>query len=156
MNPQALLERVQAAFPPIGRPPGPSAYMHAGECSGCHALRESLHGVDQPMLPLAALRSIYDQVAHLSAAGWRWVLPSYLAHCLSLAQNEAELDSEFLTFNLGASMHGLAQSVQRLTAFSPMQTECLVSFLEWCGQQPEWAELCGEDIDSALAGLSTY
>jgi hypothetical protein len=127
--------------------------MHVGECSGCHALRESLHGVSGAMLPLAALRSIYDQVEHLSAAGWRWVLPSYLTHCLNLAGNQVELDSEFLTFNLGASMHGLAESVGRLTAFSPLQTECLVQFLEWCSQQEDWADYCGEDIDSALAAL---
>ena len=153
MHPQVLLDRVEAAFPPIGRPAGDSAWLHTGDCAQCQELRESLQGVDTPLLPLAALRGIYDEVEHLSAAGWRWVLPSYLAHCLHLARSQAALDTEFLTFNLGASMHGLAESVSRLTAFTAEQKECLVLFLEWCGQHEDWADYCGEDIDSALAAL---
>ena len=153
MHPQVLLERIQVQFPPIARPAGEGALLHGGDCAQCNALHDSLRGVDAPILPLAALRGIYDQVEHLSAAGWRWVLPSYLAHCLRLARSQTELETEFLTFNLGASMHGLAESVGRLTAFTSEQKKCLVLFLEWCGQHEDWADYCGEDIDSALAAL---
>lgn len=153
MHPQVLLERIQVQFPAIARPAGEGALLHGGDCAQCNALHDSLRGVDAPMLPLAALRGIYDQVEHLSAAGWRWVLPSYLTHCLLLANSQTLLDTEFLTFDLGASMHGLAESVQRLDAFTAEQKACLVLFLEWCGQQEDWADLCGEDIDSALAAL---
>ncbi len=154
MHPQVLLERIQVQFPTIARPAGDGVLLHdVGECAQCAVLRDSLRGADEPVLPLAVLRGIYDQVEHLSAVGWRWVLPSYLTHCLLLANSQTLLDTEFLTFDLGASMHGLAESVQRLDAFTPAQKACLVLFLEWCGQHEEWAELCGEDIDSALAAL---
>ena len=155
MHPQALLERVQSEFPPIARPAGERALLHTGDCAQCHALRESLQGVVDPVLPLAALRGIYDQVDHLSAAGWRWVLPSYMFHCLHLARSQTLLDTEFLTFNLGASMHGLAESAERLIAFTQGQKKCLVLFLRWCAEHEDWVDYCGEDIDSALAALST-
>ena len=153
MHPQVLLDRVEVEFPLIARPLGDRVLLHTGDCAACHALRESLTGVDGPHLPLAALRGIYDQVDHLSAAGWRWVLPSYMFHCLHLARSQSELETEFLTFNLGASMHGLAESVDRLSAFTAGQKKCLVLFLEWCGEHEDWADYCGEDIDSALAAL---
>ena len=154
MHPQVLLERVEAEFPLINRPPGDTALLHAGDCAQCNALRDSLQGATSPELPLAALRGIYDQVDHLSAAGWRWVLPSYMTHCLHLARSQTLLDTEFLTFNLGASMHGLAESAERLSAFTQGQKKCLVLFLRWCAEHEDWVDYCGEDIDSALAALA--
>ncbi len=90
----------------------------------------------------------------LSAAGWRWALPSYLKRCITQDLHDP-IETEFLIYNLSPGEEHKAESEQRLSKLSLEQLDCLVHFTEWCNEHPHWSEYCPEEIPMAFEFLNS-
>lgn len=150
MDTEALLSEVERAFPYVEKPRGPDLSFHADGCGLCRYLREDLELYSGRELPPQALRTIHGDMSCLSAAGWSWVLPSYLRHCLTVAGTSNDPETEFLIYNLSPPPEDRAQTTERFGALDEEQLACLVHFLEWCGAHAHWSDYCKDDISAAL------
>ncbi len=150
-----LFSEVERVFPFIAKPQGLDLSSHKGECPLCEYLRQDLEAFTGQELPREALRDIYNEMSCLSAEGWRWALPSYLRHCLTVTDNYNDSETEFLIYNLGPAAEHQAETLQRLAALNEEQINCLVHFLEWCNLHPHWSEYCKDDVSRAIAFMRT-
>lgn len=155
MNTEELLRDIAVTFPPVEKPNGLAISFHKDECLQCEYLREDLNEFDGPVLPAKAIRTIYQEMSCLSAQGWRWVLPSYLTHCVSVETVYDGIETEFLIYNLGPEQQSQDKTLERLSALNFHQIGCLIHFLEWCSAHEHWAAYCAEDIERALSFMRT-
>jgi len=159
MNADSLLIEVENTFPPIDKPKGLDLSFHKDDCPHCEYLRQDLEVFEGRELPPQALREIYSEMSCLSAAGWRWALPSYLKHCLkvplAVALHYNDGETEFLIYNLGPKEEHQAETIERLSLLNQSQIDCLIHFLEWCSVHEHWSNYCAEDIQRALAFMHT-
>jgi hypothetical protein len=118
-------------------------------------VRRDLEKYRDPELPGEAIRVIYQEMTSLSALGWRWVLPSYLKHCLTAGEKPPRGDlTEFLIYNLGPEPKFQGEARERLSLLNQQQISCLVRFLEYLASDPEWSGYCQMNIDRALQFIS--
>jgi hypothetical protein len=146
-----LLSEVEHVFPFVEKPQELDLSFHKDECYHCEFLRRDLVNFTGQELPRDALRVVFNEMSCLSAAGSRWVLPSYLRHCLAVADTYDDSETEYLIYNLGPAPEHQCETRERLAALNDEQITCLIHFLEWCGVHPYWSAYCQEDISRALA-----
>jgi hypothetical protein len=91
----------------------------------------------------------------LSAKGWRWILPSYLRHCLNVDSTYDDMETEFLIYNLRPDLKYQKDTMSRLSLLNRRQIECLILFLEWCSSHSHWSTYCPDDITQAIAFMRT-
>jgi hypothetical protein len=154
MEAAALLREVDLAFPPVAKPKGLDLSFHRGGCARCDFLRKELQDCNATELPAEGVRQIHQDMSCLSAMAWRWVLPSYLKHCLR-ANDALRDETEFLIYNLGPEPKFEEETAGRLSLLNLEQLDCLVHFLEWCAAQAYWSRYCAEDIALAITFLRT-
>ncbi len=155
MNTEELLREIAITFPPIEKPNNLVISFHKDECFQCEYLRKDLSEFYGTLLPVKAIRTIHQEMSCLSAQGWRWVLPSYLTHCVSVKTVSDDMETEFLIYNLGPSQQFQDETLERLSALNFPQIDCLIHFLEWCSAHEHWAAYCPEDIERALSFMRT-
>jgi hypothetical protein len=155
MQTEELLNEIEITFPPVEKPNGLNISFHKDDCAHCVYLRKDLSEFAGPWLPPRALRLMHQEMGSLSALAWRWVLPSYLTHCVSVATNYDDVETEFLVCNLGPDKQFQTEALERLSALNLHQIVCLIHFLEWCLSHKHWAEYCPEDIEKALSFMRT-
>jgi len=156
MNTETLLTEVEKVFIPINKPSGFAISSHKVGCDLCEYLRKDLEVYSDRLLPSEAIRYIYGEISCLSAKGWRWVLPSYLHHCLTAdSTTDHDQATEFLIYNLGPDLKYQKETMQRLSLLNEKQINCLIHFLEWCAQHAYWSTYCPENINKGLAFMRT-
>lgn len=155
MNSQELKTEIEKVFPFINKPKGITISFHKDSCCQCRYLREDLEKFNGRELSPEAIRQIHQEMSCLSAAGWRWVLPSYLRYSITEAAEYSKIETEFLIYNLSPELKYQPETIQRLSALSKDQILCLLHFLEWCKQHKYWGEYCQEEICSGINFLMT-
>ena len=155
MDTDALLREVKEVFPPVPKPPDIQISFHKVGCPDCQYLREDLREFSGPELPFEVLRDVHQEMTCLSAKGWRWVLPSYLTHCLTTESVYDDMETEFLIYNLGPELKYQKETLERLSLLNKAQVECLIHFLEWCSVHEHWSTYSPENIASAIAFMRT-
>jgi hypothetical protein len=155
MDTQAMIEEVERVFTPVSKPSGLELSFHKLDCDQCAYLRNDMEIYKDQWLPPQALRYLHGEMSCLSAKGWRWVLPSYLRHCLTADSSHDDLETEFLIYNLGPDLKFQRETIKRLSLLNGEQVNCLVHLLEWCAKHPHWSEYCPEDISKALSFMRT-
>lgn len=98
-----LLDELDRLLPPVDKPEGPDLSFHPSGCDACDMLRTELAIWPGRKLPMEALFWLHDDMSSLSAAGWRWALPSYLRLVLESPPDEINLLLGFLILNLNPS-----------------------------------------------------
>jgi len=152
MNTETLLQEVEKTFVPVKKPSGFAISFHKVGCDECDYLRNYLEVCTDPLLPPEAIRYMHGELSCLSAKGWRWVLPSYLHHCLAAdSTTDGDQATEFLIYNLGPDLKYQKETMQRLSLLNLKQIDCLIHFLEWCAQHAYWSTYCPENITNGLA-----
>ncbi|WAF87349.1 hypothetical protein NRL37_07785 [Metapseudomonas otitidis] len=147
-----LLDELDRMLPPVDKPEGPDLSFHPSGCDACDMLRTELAIWPGRKLPMEALFWLHDDMSSLSAAGWRWALPSYLRLVLESPPDEINLLLGFLILNLNPSPAYREDTRTRLGALDAQQLGLLLRFMQWCGEQP-WLLAWGEDIDQACSFL---
>ncbi len=155
MDTEALLKEVEKVFVQVNKPSGLAISFHKVGCCQCEYLRKDMACHEGQWLPSEAIRYLHGEMSCLSAKGWRWVLPSYLRHCLTQDTNKDPKETEFLIYNLGPALKYQKETIQRLSMLNAEQITCLIHFLEWCAAHEHWSKYCPEDIDKALAFMRT-
>lgn len=156
MDIETLLTEVKKVFSPIKKPSGFAISFHKVGCAQCEYLRKDLEIYTDGLLPPEAIRYMHGEMSCLSAKGWRWVLPSYLHHCLTAdSTTDGDQSTEFLICNLAPDLKYQKEAMQRLSLLNPEQVNCLIHFLEWCAQHAYWSTYCPEDINKGLAFMRT-
>jgi hypothetical protein len=149
MDTQALLEEISSELPPIPKPHSRAIPFHRDGCGHCELLRDDLEQYTEPTLPPEAIRYLHDEWSCLSSQATRWVLPSYLKHCI-VQDTYDGLETEFLIYSLRPAPQYEADTRQRLRGLKAGEVTCLLHFLEWCSVHPHWSTYCPEDIALAI------
>jgi hypothetical protein len=136
----ATVAEVEAAFPPIAKPPLAAITAHASGCFECGMLQEELSSVGGPWLPDSLVRSMHQQLWCISTEGLRWVLPSYLRKCLQLDTVADPSEIEFLVYQLAPKEAFRNDVSQRWGGLDLQQLRCLSHFLDWVPSRPHWSE----------------
>ncbi len=152
---QALMEEVENVFPWVEKPQGESLSFHETGCLQCEFVRSDLAVYSDKELPVEAIRYIHQEMPCLSALGWRWVLPSYLRHCLTQEPDHDYGETSFLIYNLAPEPKYEAETRERLSALSTDQINCLLHFVEWCKEHPYWSDFCPNEIALAYEFLQS-
>lgn len=155
MRTRELLQEIRGVFPPAEKPRGLSLSFHPVGCFHCEYLREYLEPFTAGELPEEALRSLCNELSCLSGAGWRWMLPSYLNHCVSKTTSCDDPVTEFLIYNLAPELQHQKDTIKRLSCLNARQLKCLEHFLEWCTKHEHWSSYCPEEIQRGLCFLRT-
>ena len=149
-NTEALLQEIEAAFPPSEKPEGSALSFHQSGCSECEYLRQDLEQYSALTLPDEAIRYLHNDLSCLSAQGLRWVLPSYLRRCVTQDAEYDAIETEFLIYNLAPEENFEDGTRSRFSWLSREQIKCIFHFLEWCRDHPYWSKYCAKDIARAL------
>ena len=99
------------------------------------------------------IRDVHQEMSHLSAKAWRWLMPFYLRFCLTPEAEYNHMETEFLIYNLNPDLKFQRDTLQRLSLFTEVQVRCLIHFLEWCLTKQYWKEYCPDNINRAIEFL---
>ncbi len=155
MKAETLMQEIEAAFPYVDKPKGLALSFHKDDCWHCRELREDLEPYSGKEVPAEVIRYMHQDMSCLSAQGWLWALPSYLRVCIAQEGDYDAMETEFLIYNFAPKEEHQEETRQRFSAFNRAQVQCLVHFLEWCGEKEHWSQYCPEDISTGIAFLST-
>jgi hypothetical protein len=160
-----LLQLVEQAFPFLPRPPESEISFHQDECAHCEMSRKGLmkYPGTATELPEDGIRFVWDEWSTLSAKAAAWILPSYLRYVLT---NEHEVEDRVETppttnclINSWAPLFGdaayAAEMRQRFSLLTPAQGGVLLAMLEYWKSDASWREWSAEEIDAAIAFVST-
>jgi hypothetical protein len=148
-----LAQEIDEAFPFVDMPP--IAELIARDCTDCEYLAEELERYKGRDINGDAIRLVHQELSHLSAEGWRWILPHYLRFCLTAEAEYNRMETEFLIYNLGPDLEFQTDTTQRLSLLTTDQISCLIDFLAWCQNQEYWKEYCPDNINKAIGFLRT-
>jgi hypothetical protein len=155
MDADTLLQEITMVFPQTEMPSLSELISHGHDCPVCNDLQEDLEQYMGKEITANVIRMIYLDMSHLSAKGWRWILPHYLKFSLTPEAEYSRMETEFLIYKLRPAPEFEEATEQRLSALDDVQFACLIHFLEWCLNQPFWRAYCPNDIKSAISFLST-
>jgi hypothetical protein len=160
-----MLQEIRAAFPDMPMPPLDEMLEFAGEKTmGAMFIRDidkcRFTKIDDDIIRLSRLEFYY-----LSPKAIRWFLPHYLTYCITAEPRLTEELVEFLTYYFNPSPESLKDRLERISALSKENLECIQKFFEWqinskhlfvAGRQwsPErlefWLETEFEEMKSAI------
>ena len=155
MNTENILNEVERTFTFVAKPKGALVSFHQDDCFQCKFLRKDLLAYKGRELPHEAIRCMHQDMSCLSASGWSWALPSYLRYCLTKEPCSANMETEFLIYNLGPTPEHQAEARNRLSALNQEQINCLLNFLHWCEKHEYWSTYCPEEIQEAIEFILT-
>ena len=144
---------IEEAFPLVDMPS--SADLIAPGFSQYNYLAEELERYRGKEISGDAIRIIHQDLSHLSASAWHWILPHYLRFCLTAEAEYNRMETEFLIYNLGPDLRFQADVVKRLSQLTNSQISCLIDFLGWCLSQEYWREYCPDSIARGIGFLQT-
>jgi hypothetical protein len=155
-----LLQLVEKAFPFVPRPPESEISFHQDECAHCEMSRKGLmkYPGTATRLPEAAIRFVYDEWTTLSAKAAVWIFPSYLRSVLTNEDEDKDYPpptTEWLIYSLRPIANEADEIRTRLSLLTPEQVTILLAILEYWRKDASWREYCAEEIDAAIAFMST-
>jgi hypothetical protein len=149
----SLSELIESAFPFVEMPS--AAELVSPSCEDFEYLTEELERYRGRQIDGAAIRLVHQELSHLSAKGWRWILPHYLRFCLTTEAEYNRMETEFLIYSLGPDLKFQGDTAHRLALLAPRQISCLIDFLCWCQNQEYWREYCPNQLSGAIGFLRT-
>ncbi len=156
MDPQAaeLVEKINRVFPPTSKPADTDLIQHDTACVQCAWTGTHLEPFEGPILPFKALRGLHMEMSCLSAAGWRWALPSFLRYSLAGPHHD-DLETESMIYFLGGVETSQPEARAGLALFDRSQLDCVLRVLEWCSTNPHWSNYCGSEAKRAVAFMKS-
>ena len=148
-----LRAEINLSFPFVEMPP--TGELLVPEYAASQYLAEELEQYRPRQVDGGAIRLVHQELPHLSAKAWRWILPHYLRFCLTPEAEYNRMETEFLIYNLGPSLRFQSDTNQRLSLLTTSQVLCLIDFLFWCENQEYWKQYCPSDISRAIGFLKT-
>jgi hypothetical protein len=148
-----LAEEIDSAFPIVEMPPGNELPIKTLDSFEATHLVQELEQFRGKAINGTAIRLVHQEMSHLSAKAWRWLLPHYLRFCLTPEAEHNRMETEFLIYNLGPDLPFQRDTLRRLSLLTAVQVECLVHFLEWCLKSEYWKEYCPDNIAKAIGFL---
>jgi len=153
MNENELLKKIEEVFPFVEMPSGNELVFHDSNCICCNHLRKELEVSKK--ITGDVIRSIHQDLYHLSAKSWNWILPYYIRYCLTAEAKHNQMETAFLIYNFSPALEFQADTLKKLSMLNNTQIMCLIYFLEWCLTFPHWKEFYIEDIKDAINFLRT-
>lgn len=151
----ALSKEIEAVFSFVEMPLGAELLFHKNGCLECGSLLEDIEQYRGKEITGEFIRLIHQELSHLSAKAWRWILPYYLRFCLTPEAEYNQMETEFLIYNLGPDLKFQTETLQRLSLLNKDQINCLIHFLEWCSINQHWKECCPNELGMALKFLQS-
>ena len=146
---------IASVFPDVEMPPKTAITFHRDACPECAGLAVDLEEYRGQIIGIQVIRIIHQELVHLSASGWRWILPYYLGYCLTPEAEYSQMETEFLIYALGPALEFQKVTIERLSCLNEKQIVSLIHFLGWCNDQDFWREYCQNDIQRAINFLAT-
>lgn len=145
-----LREEIELVFPFAEMPPESQILAHGGECSECSNLLEDVANLRGTVIDGNAIRLLHQEMPHLSAAGWRWILPHYLRYCLTSEARYNRFETEFLIYNLGPDLKFQLDTEKKLLLLNLSQLACLEHFVEWCLEDEYWKASYSDSVNRSI------
>lgn len=156
MNSQAMMlaKEIDHFFPVIGMPSPENIPAHLDGCSTCAQLASDLNVYRDKPIDAALIREIHQEMSHLSANAWRWVLPHYLRFCLTPEAEYSCFETEFLIYNLVPATEFEVATKARLSLLSDDQVRVLRDFLTHLLSTDYWRNYSPAKLTRGVAFLS--
>jgi hypothetical protein len=148
-----LRKEIESTFPFAEMPPQSQILAHGSECNECSHLLDDVADLRGTAIDGNAIRLLHQEMSHISAAGWRWILPHYLRYCLTPEAWYNRFETEFLIYNLGPDLKFQLDTEKRLSLLSSSQLVCLEHFLEWCLEDDYWKVTYTNHVNRAISFL---
>jgi hypothetical protein len=146
---EALSKEIESVFPFVEMPLGFELPFHGSDCIECYDLRNDLEEYRGKEITGDAIRLVHQEMSHLSAKAWVWILPHYLRFCLTPEAEHNRMEAQFLIYNLRPRAEFEMDTLQRLSLLDEKEINCLVHFLEWCSNHQYWKEFHSDDLNKA-------
>jgi hypothetical protein len=148
-----LAQEIEATFPIVEMPAAHEIPFKTLDSTEAAYLTAELDQFRGKLLDGDAIRLIHQELSHLSAKAWQWLLPHYLRFCLTPEAAYSRMETEFLIYNLGPDLPFQRDTLQRLSLLTTAQIQCLIDFLYWCLNTEPWREHFPNDIQKAIGFL---
>lgn len=155
MDEKTLLEEIAAVFPAVPMPARQELPFHKSGCAECLEVAADLEQYRGKEVSADVVRGVHQELSHLSAKAWQWLLPDYLRFCLTADALYSRVETEFLIYSLGPDLKFQADTLRRFSLLTAGQLTCLIHFVEWCSRHEFWSEYFPESIERALTFLHT-
>lgn len=150
-----LLKEIESVFPFVEMPSTSDFLFHQTDCFECEGLKEDVEHYRGKEITGHVIRSFHQEMSHLSAKAWKWILPHYLRFCLTPEAAYNRTETEFLIYSLSPELQFQRDTSQRLSGLNQVQVDCLIHFLDWCLSQQYWKDYCPHEIANAINFLRT-
>lgn len=151
----SLAHEIDRAFPFVRMPAPDEIPHHRGGCPTCEQLVIDLDVFRGKAIGADAIRELHQEMSHLSAEAWRWILPHYLRYCLTPEAEYSSFETEFLIYSLSPVEAFEADTVSRLALLSSDQIRVLREFLLYLSSVDYWKNYCPNEIDRGVAFLTS-
>jgi hypothetical protein len=151
---EILRREIEELFPMVSTPDPIEQVLHDPQCPECSELANDLHSSPY-CLGGALVRKLHQELSHLSATGWKWLLPIYLRYCLSDEAIYNRFETEFLIFNLSPSARFEEDTRRRLELITGEQLQVLIDLLTWLYSDEYWEDRWGERIKGGVNFLTS-
>jgi hypothetical protein len=150
---RSLAEEVDLLFPLVDMPRADELMHHREGCPVCKDLAGDLEALRGRAIDGDAIRQLHQEMSHLSAKAWQWVLPYYLRYCLTPEAEYNSFETEFLVYGLSPLKEFEADTANRLALISSDQINVLRSFLMYLMTIEYWKSYCPTELQRGILFL---
>lgn len=152
-DPGTLAGEIDRLLPLVNMPPADALVHHREGCPVCKDLAGDLEELRGRAIDGDAIRQLHQEMSHLSAEAWRWVLPYYLRYCLTPEAEYNSFETEFLIYSLSPLKEFEADTANRLALLSLDQVNLLRSFLIYLLTVEYWKSYCPLELHRGILFL---
>lgn len=149
----SLVAEINRAFPFVDMPEADDIPHHLMACPTCDGLAADLEAFRGQAIEAEAIRMLHQEMSHLSAKAWRWVLPHYLRYCLTPEAAHSSFETEFLIYSLSPIEEFEADTQSRLSLINSDQIRVLRDFLAYLALLDHWSTYCPSELAGGIAFL---
>jgi len=152
-NADNLMREINQEFPVIEMPKSDEIPHHRAGCVTCEHLAADLAVFRDKTIDAKLIRELHQEMSHLSAKAWRWMLPFYLRYCLTSEAEYSRFETEFLIYSLAPTEEFEADTSGRLSLISVDQLQVLLKFLSYLLSIEYWKSYCPTELYRGIAFL---
>lgn len=155
-NSENLSKEIDRVFPLIEMPSPEKISHHLRGCSTCEHLAADLENYKNKPIGADVIRELHQEMSHLSAEAWQWLLPYYLKYCLTPEANYSCFETEFLIYSLAPVKEFEADVTSRLCFLNTDQIRVVRDFMIYLSSIDHWRNYCPVEIGRGIAFLSGF
>lgn len=148
-----MANEIEQAFPFVDMPSFAEIPNHDQGCHECSQLAEDVDALRGRPIGGEEIRQLHQELSHLSAKSWQWLLPHYLRYCATPEAEYNKFETEFLIYSLSPLERFEGDANNRLKFITDSQIQTLLNLLRCFSTDEYWGKYCPAELQRGISFL---